>query len=72
MASAPTVTTTRKHSAAYYKALLDSSFDAIIVADVKGIIHNVNHAAIEIFGYDSAAGMVGQNVSIFVWSRAPQ
>lgn len=64
MASAPTVTTTKKHSSAFYKALLDSSFDAIIVADVKGIIHNVNDSAVRIFGYESAAAMVGQKVSI--------
>ena len=66
MANSPitTITTKQHSSSSFYKALLDSSFDAIVVADVKGMIHNVNDAAVQIFGYASADDMVGQNVSI--------
>lgn len=55
---------TLESSSFFYKALLDSSFDAIVVTDVKGVIRKVNESAVQMFRYPSAESMIGQNVSI--------
>ena len=55
-----------KSETTFLAAILDTSFDAIVVTDDYGIIKEVNETAISMFGYDSVSEVVGQNVSIFV------
>lgn len=44
----------------------DTSFDSIIVADGEGIIMQVNATAVEEFGYNAKAELVGKNLSMLV------
>ncbi|KAL7572019.1 hypothetical protein ACA910_001674 [Epithemia clementina (nom. ined.)] len=48
------------------QSILDSSFEAIVVADDEGKISKVNAAMLEIFGYDRSDDVVGQNLSMLV------
>mmetsp|Transcript_13831 Transcript_13831/g.30079 ORF Transcript_13831/g.30079 Transcript_13831/m.30079 type:complete len:1067 (+) Transcript_13831:294-3494(+) len=45
---------------------IDNSFDAIVVADLKGIIKQVNTTGVKIFGYADKAEMIGKNLTIIV------
>ena len=46
--------------------LLDESFDAVVVTDLKGVIQKVNATALESFGYESKDELVGKNISTLV------
>jgi PAS domain S-box-containing protein len=54
-----------EQSRARLKAILDTSVDAIISIDERGIIQSVNPATQRMFGY-SAAELVGQDVKILM------
>lgn len=47
------------------QAILDSTPDAIVTIDLGGIVHSVNRATREMFGYDDEE-MLGQNVSMLM------
>ena len=47
----------------YVKAMLDSWIDAYFRADLEGTIMLVNKAAVDMFGFDSEAQMLGHNKS---------
>jgi len=48
------------------RAILDSSFDAIFVADHRMRILQINQASLTEFGYENESELLGQNVSILV------
>ncbi|WP_345992868.1 PAS domain S-box protein [Sulfurimonas sp. HSL-1716] len=52
-------------NATYLNAMFDSSFDAVIVIDKKGIIQKINAVVCEIFGYGPDE-LIGKNVNIMV------
>ena len=45
---------------------IDSSFDAVIVSDLNGIIKQVNTTAVEIFRFSTKEEMIGKNLTILV------
>ena len=46
--------------------LYDEMFDAVVVANAKGIIISVNEAALNMFQFESKSDLMGQNISILV------
>lgn len=50
---------------AYYSALFDNTFDAVIVIDEKATIVQVNSMVVKIFGY-SKEELIGSNINILV------
>ena len=51
------------------QAILDTAVDGIITIDECGIIESVNPAVLKLFGFESAAELVGRNVSILMPSN---
>lgn len=51
------------------KLIDDTSFDAIIVTDFKGVIQRVNETTVREFRYDSAEELIGRNVSDLVGGK---
>jgi PAS domain S-box-containing protein len=49
-----------------YRSLVETSPDGIIVTDTDGVIHFANQCLAEMFGYESAAGMLGLNFLDFL------
>mmetsp|Transcript_14019 Transcript_14019/g.22894 ORF Transcript_14019/g.22894 Transcript_14019/m.22894 type:complete len:386 (+) Transcript_14019:2-1159(+) len=45
---------------------INSSFDGIVVADLNGIITQVNDTVVTLFGYATKIEMIGKNLSILV------
>ena len=46
--------------------IYDEMFDAVVVANAKGIIVSVNEAALNMFQFESKTDLMGQNISILV------
>ena len=44
----------------------DTSFDAIVVIDCKGLIQNINVTTLTEFGYESKNELMGTNISLLV------
>ena len=51
--------------AAHTRAILDSAVDAIVTIDERGIVHSINPAGEQMFGY-AAAEVVGHNVKLLM------
>lgn len=49
----------------FHRSLFESSIDGIVIINARGIIQDVNPAALELTGY-SAEEMIGQNVNILM------
>mmetsp|Transcript_4866 Transcript_4866/g.11092 ORF Transcript_4866/g.11092 Transcript_4866/m.11092 type:complete len:593 (-) Transcript_4866:185-1963(-) len=45
---------------------MNTSFDAIVVADLNGVITQVNDTTVTLFGYATKKEIIGKNLSIFV------
>ncbi len=50
-------------SEAFYHSLFDLSPDGVLVADIQGIIMQVNPRAAEILEFDSPQDLIGSNVT---------
>ncbi|MDV7340736.1 PAS domain S-box protein [Terasakiella sp. A23] len=48
-----------------YRAIFETVLEGVITIDWRGIIQDVNHAAVEIFGY-SPEEIIGKNVSVLM------
>ena len=48
---------------------INASFDGIVVADLDGIITDVNDTSVELFGYSSKIEMIGKNLSILAGGK---
>lgn len=55
-----------QHSQLFNELILNSTTDGIISASTDGRILRVNHAALQIFGYDHAEELTGQNLHLLV------
>lgn len=51
------------------KAVLDTSFDPVIVSDAEGVVLTCNQRAVILFGYPNEASLIGRPVSILVPER---
>lgn len=51
--------------AAFYEAVMANAVDAIVIADSKGIIVDVNRACYELFGYESDE-LISQSISLLM------
>ncbi len=49
-----------------YRTLVETSPDAIVYTDLKGIIQMANKQALELFGCKTVKGMIGKNVMEFI------
>ena len=58
-------TLTELEEAAHYKAILETTVDAIITIDSQGIVQTFNAAAEKIFGY-RAEEVIGNNVKMLM------
>ncbi|SFH43923.1 PAS domain S-box-containing protein [Pedobacter insulae] len=47
-------------------AIIENAIDGIITIDDRGLIENINPAALELFGYPSRDVLVGKNVSVLM------
>lgn len=56
----------RLHSELFNELVLNSTTDGIISADTQGRILQVNRAALNIFGYQDPAGLIGQDLSLLI------
>ena len=61
-----------EHSQLFNELILNSTTDGIISASTDGRILRINHAALQIFGYDHAQELTGQNLNILVPSQYRQ
>ncbi len=62
---ADSVSKTLKHNASELSAIVEAVVEGIVTIDAKGIIHTVNTAAENLFGY-AHGEMIGQNVNILM------
>jgi PAS domain S-box-containing protein len=44
----------------------DEMFDAVVIADLSGMIITVNKMALEVFGYEEKTDLIGENLAILV------
>ena len=49
-----------------HNMVYDEMFDAVVIADLLGIIITVNQMALDIFGYEKKSDLIGENISILV------
>lgn len=47
-------------------AIIENAIDGIITIDDRGLIENINPAALELFGYSSRQDLLGKNVSVLM------
>ena len=47
-------------------AIIENAIDGIITIDDRGLIENINPAALALFGYDSRKDLLGKNVSVLM------
>jgi len=47
-------------------AIIENAIDGIITIDDRGLIENINPAALELFGYPSREVLIGKNVSVLM------
>ncbi|TKC13263.1 PAS domain S-box protein [Pedobacter polaris] len=47
-------------------AIIENAIDGIITIDDRGLIENINPAALELFGYPSREELLGKNVSVLM------
>lgn len=47
-------------------AIIENAIDGIITIDEKGLIENINPAALSLFGYQSREVLLGENVSVLM------
>jgi two-component system sensor kinase FixL len=47
-------------------AIIENAIDGIITIDDRGLIENINPAALELFGYPSREDLLGKNVSVLM------
>lgn len=47
-------------------AIIENAIDGIITIDEKGLIENINPAALELFGYSKREDLLGKNVSVLM------
>lgn len=47
-------------------AIIENAIDGIITIDDRGLIENINPAALELFGFDSRDELIGKNVSVLM------
>ena len=59
------ILTTLEEAASHYKAILETTVDAIITIDIQGIVQTFNAAAEKIFGY-RAEEVIGNNVNMLM------
>jgi PAS domain S-box-containing protein len=58
--------TALRASEAQFHAVVDAAADAIIIAHFDGGIHNVNPAALRIFGYDRIEELIGRDLAVLM------